>query len=358
MSGGLPPETAVARMVGSWSPAGVYLTVTFGYCFLNPSSTAWKFFCSSPVQTPVNEMVPETFVSAAVDPPPAAAVEAGAAGGGGPRPGARPRPRRGGRSPRRGGRGGGGGGGWGRWGGAWGSPRRRRRGRGPPPRRAGRTGAIAGSSSWSSSVGDAEARLGIEEVQGGRIDGERDLVALLRRRPAVDARDERRSTAVAGGAALRRPLVSHLLCQLACLVGLRAPGIDAQVQHDLGAERLSQLDPGAQLLGTVEAVIDLGVLEPFRPDPDDQRPAGVVGQPRRGTIVEPQPLRAELQREPVPVALQVGLEQVHRRAADEAAHEQVDRVVVELLGRGHLLQASPAHDGDAVAHRHRLDLVV
>src|SRR3954454_9251911 len=80
MSGGLPPETAVARMVGSWAPAGVYLTVTFGDCFLNPSSTAWKFFCSSPVQTPVNEMVPETFVSAAVDPPPAAAVEAGAAG--------------------------------------------------------------------------------------------------------------------------------------------------------------------------------------------------------------------------------------------------------------------------------------
>src|SRR3954452_2954353 len=80
MSGGLPPATAVARMVGSWSPAGVYFTVTFGYCCLKPSSTAWKFFCSSPVQTPVKVMVPDTLVFAAVDPAARAAVEAGAAG--------------------------------------------------------------------------------------------------------------------------------------------------------------------------------------------------------------------------------------------------------------------------------------
>src|SRR5436190_1722615 len=44
-----------------------------------------------------------------------------------------------------------------------------------------------------------------------------------------------------------------------------------------------------------------------------------------------------------------GREEVHGRRADEARDEEVDRVVVELLGRGHLLQLSRAHDRDAVA---------
>ena len=57
-------------------------------------------------------------------------------------------------------------------------------------------------------------------------------------------------------------------------------------------------------------------------------------------------------------ALERGLDHVHRRAADEAGDEQVDRAVVELLRRRDLLQLALAHHGDAVAHRHRLDLVV
>ena len=52
------------------------------------------------------------------------------------------------------------------------------------------------------------------------------------------------------------------------------------------------------------------------------------------------------------------LDQVHARAAEEVRHERVGRPGVERLGRGHLLQPALAHDGDAVAHRHRLDLVV
>ena len=50
--------------------------------------------------------------------------------------------------------------------------------------------------------------------------------------------------------------------------------------------------------------------------------------------------------------------QVHRGAPDEAADEEVDGPVVELLRRRDLLQLALAHDRDAVAHRHRLDLVV
>jgi hypothetical protein len=43
---------------------------------------------------------------------------------------------------------------------------------------------------------------------------------------------------------------------------------------------------------------------------------------------------------------------------DEAGHEQVDRPVVEHVGRGDLLQDAAAHHRHPVSHRHRLDLVV
>ena len=51
-------------------------------------------------------------------------------------------------------------------------------------------------------------------------------------------------------------------------------------------------------------------------------------------------------------------EEVHRRRADEAGDEEVRRLVVEPLRRVDLLEHAHAHHGDAVAHRHRLDLVV
>src|SRR3954447_9873013 len=75
-SGGLPPWTAVLSTVGVLSPAGLYLTLTLGYFLVNPSITAWKDFCSSPVQMPTIERLPETLAAAAVvlaaveDPPP------------------------------------------------------------------------------------------------------------------------------------------------------------------------------------------------------------------------------------------------------------------------------------------------
>src|SRR3954452_8046435 len=159
MSGGLPPATAVASTVGSWSPAGLYLTVTFGNFSLNPSSTAWKFFCSSPVQTPANEMSPETLASgaaAAVDPA-GALVAAGAAALVAPLVVESL----------------------------------------PPPHAAttSATAATASAGRWnrdrvircsSSGVIDAEARLGIEEMQGTGVDQQLDVLALLGLGTAVD----------------------------------------------------------------------------------------------------------------------------------------------------------------------------
>ena len=57
-------------------------------------------------------------------------------------------------------------------------------------------------------------------------------------------------------------------------------------------------------------------------------------------------------------ALEVGDDEVHRGRSDELGDEQVARPVVELVrGRDLLEEAVPHHD-HAVAHRHRLGLVV
>ena len=52
------------------------------------------------------------------------------------------------------------------------------------------------------------------------------------------------------------------------------------------------------------------------------------------------------------------LVEVHRRRPDERGDEHVGRVVVQVLRRVDLLQVAVLEHGDAVAHRHRLDLVV
>ena len=56
--------------------------------------------------------------------------------------------------------------------------------------------------------------------------------------------------------------------------------------------------------------------------------------------------------------LQLRLDQVDRGGPDEAGDELVDRLVVERLGGIDLLQAPTVHHRNAIAHRHRLDLVV
>ena len=51
-------------------------------------------------------------------------------------------------------------------------------------------------------------------------------------------------------------------------------------------------------------------------------------------------------------------QEVHRRRADEAGHEEVAGVLVELPRCGELLQKAALEYGDPVAERHRLGLVV
>ena len=49
---------------------------------------------------------------------------------------------------------------------------------------------------------------------------------------------------------------------------------------------------------------------------------------------------------------------VHDRAADELRHEQVDGMLIDVVGQPDLLQDAVVHDGDPVGHGHGLDLVV
>ena len=106
---------------------------------------------------------------------------------------------------------------------------------------------------------------------------------------------------------------------------------------------------------------ELGVLEVFRPDAEDHRLAcEPLSAGRADSVSSPSAIRwlpATAVMPPLP-RLERRLDEVHRRAADEAGDEEVQRPVVELLRRCDLLQLALAHHGDAVAHRHRLDLVV
>ena len=113
--------------------------------------------------------------------------------------------------------------------------------------------------------------------------------------------------------------------------GLRCSDLGPQAEHDVG--------PGA-----ADGVGHLG----------RQRHRGAGEGDAQGLPPPPSPLglgrRPALDEHP--------LDQVHARAPEEVRDERVGRPGVELLGRGDLLQPALAHDGDAVAHRHRLDLVV
>src|SRR5205085_1946378 len=204
-------------------------------------------------------------------------------------------------------------------------------------------------------------RLEIEELQLLRVDDHVDHVVGPHVGCGVEAADERRSLLVG----LLREVVDHRVLEL-----------DRSLEHVVGDDRLSgQLDVGEQLraegLGEYHAPAETvavrtvanerGVLELLGADSERNLAAHVAGQcgayggqfardgqlliadPRDETAVLPNDLR---------------LDEVHRRAADEARDEEVLRVAVELLGRVHLLELALAHDGDVVAHRHRLGLIV
>ena len=95
------------------------------------------------------------------------------------------------------------------------------------------------------------------------------------------------------------------------------------------------------------------VLERLGPDAEDHAiGAGLTRPPcsdraERGT--------ARIATSP---AVEVGLDEIHRRRADEPGDEEVARLLVENLRRVDLEDVAVSHHGDPLAERHRLDLVV
>ena len=161
-----------------------------------------------------------------------------------------------------------------------------------------------------------------------------------RPRPAADARagaeasDERRG--VTRRRLLDGALVADVLCELAHVVGHRVPALDREVHHDLRAERLGEL-------GLARAAAGPDGVSSRAP-----RPRGPPGRMPRTTVpadvrrrapgrafsvsaLDRDRLVADLGGVAAVPLLERRLDHVHRRAADEAADEEVDRPVVERL---------------------------
>ena len=86
-----------------------------------------------------------------------------------------------------------------------------------------------------------------------------------------------------------------------------------------------------------------------------------LGEPRgQGKAKRPRRALGHLHRERarLPIAPQGAGQHVHRRRAHEARDEEVDRIVVDLSGFGHLTDMAVIHHRDPGRQRHRLDLVV
>ena len=207
---------------------------------------------------------------------------------------------------------------------------------------------------------DAFAGLDVEQVNPARVDGDVDRLAVLDARPRPEAADHDRLR-LAFRELLNLALLPDVPRQLAHVLGEGGRGVDLEVRDDLRAERLAQDDDALDVAVVGDVGLEARVLEALRPDAQDDRAPDVLlerGPRLEDLLAERERLAADLGDVRAVVPLDRRLDEVHRRRADEAADEEVHGPLVQLLGRRHLLELALAHDGDPVAHRHRLDLVV
>src|SRR5919204_6025771 len=91
--------------------------------------------------------------------------------------------------------------------------------------------------------GEREPRRRVEEVQGTSIDGELDLLADRHACPWAEPADERRGLRTrARFVASHDAVVADVLGELPHLLGHGLSRIGRAVDHDLGTERLAELD--------------------------------------------------------------------------------------------------------------------
>src|SRR5439155_1566013 len=142
-----------------------------------------------------------------------------------------------------------------------------------------------------------------------------------------------------------------------CLAG------DTEVDEHLRAHVFPDVHRRRQSPAFRRTAGELRVLDVLRTDAEDDPLA--VEVPEAGTAAEypivdlERMVRArEFRHEAAIRAFQVDTDEIHRRRADELRHEEVARPIVELLRLRDLLQQAVAHDRNAIAERHGLDLVV
>jgi hypothetical protein len=202
------------------------------------------------------------------------------------------------------------------------------------------------------------ARLDVEEVEVSRVNGEYDLPAFAPGTVRAYPRDE------VGGTLAFLFLQAVQACsvgvrgELCDLVGDRGRRVDPEVKVRLATEGFAQLDTDRHLL---EARVGAAGSEVLRADTEDDGPALIAGETgSRGEHLrwnrEAKPSHGDCQTVRLP--FDPRLDEVHRGGADEPGDKQVRRPLEHRLGRGDLLNFALAHDGDHVAERHRLDLIV
>jgi len=124
----------------------------------------------------------------------------------------------------------------------------------------------------------------------------------------------------------------------------------------LRSHLLDDVDLRAELQRPLDVEREAGVLEVLGAHARDDlaRPSPAAGE----AVPQPAFERHGPERQTQLAVLETGIDEVHRRRADEARDEEVDRIVVELLRRTDLLEMPAAHDGDPIAEGHGLRLVV
>jgi hypothetical protein len=158
-----------------------------------------------------------------------------------------------------------------------------------------------------------------------------------------------------GGAQLCR---TGIRGQVSQLVGLRGqPALLGEVDEYVRAHRLDYVNGGPELnaLGLIGGLDQGRVLEVLGADAHDDLTARVAAFQGLAQLWRQ---RQPANRRGHAALLQRARHEVHGRRADEAGHEQVDRVRVQLVRRADLLQEPAAHDREPVAQGHRLGLVV
>src|SRR5260370_7233483 len=131
---------------------------------------------------------------------------------------------------------------------------------------------------------------------------------------------------------------------------------DSEVDEDLAAHALDDLDFAVDLRQAVTAG-EANVLDVLGPYAHDDLLASRGAGLGKDAVLD-RNLEALAREQGLAVAADIDGQEIHRRAADEAGDEEVDRVFVEHLWGVELLDKAVVEYHDPIAPRHRLNLVV